>query len=327
MEVSTTFKWRIDQFFTVAARDDPKKCLKGPIFELRNGVTFYLQFEPTATANDASQYHCSLFLMPNDLAGNQSVILEYRLWVENSDGKKLERKPKAINYEFTDLDGYGYVEFLTHSKLYGPMSDFVKDDLILICCEIQIIEPLTKIIPPIEMKLHKKLYSFYKQGSAETCTLQVGNRTFNVSKGVLMSHSNVFDRMLQLTTNTIRIEDTSPTVMEYFIKYLYLGQLHNLADVAKELFILADKYEVENLREECIESLSANLNKGNIFDRLQLAFVYNDAELKQNVLEYICDKSSEGNFRYIVKTREWKTLLIEDEKMAGEISDAVLDKI
>jgi len=97
--------------------------------------------------------------------------------------------------------------------------------------------------------------------------------------------------MQEARENKVTLENVSPEIMEYFFEYLYLGKLNNLEDVAKDLFILADKYDVSRLKEECIESLSSNFTKDNILERLQLAFRYNYPDMKEAVLACVCDKT------------------------------------
>jgi hypothetical protein len=60
---------------------------------------------------------------------------------------------------------------------------------------------------------------------------------------------------------------------------------------------------------------------------LKLAFEHNNKELQKNLLNYVCDRKSKGNFRYILKTEEWKSLLCENEKLTDEIIDAVYEKM
>jgi len=306
--------------------------LEGPVFKLSNGTQFYLRFDPTSKKSDVSKEYCSLFLIPKDFVGFKSVKLEYRLWIENSFGENPEDYNEVISHTFDSLKGHGYHELVHHSHLYGPTANFVKDDVVILCCEVQAIKPSKRVLPQSEFDLREKLYSFYGRASSDNCTIQVGERIFNVSKSVLISRSNVFDCMFNSATkealeNKVTISDVGPETMECFIRYLYLGKLDNLKEMAKDLFYLADKYDVKDLKEECVESLSEGFNTDNVLERLQLAFKHNDEVLKQAILDYVCSKTSDGNFNYIMKTDEWTSLMLESKQLADEIVDAVFSKI
>jgi len=329
MEVSTAFRWRIEEFSITASRDDPNTILRGPVFKLSNGSQFLLQFDPTGKRD---KVYCSLYLFPINLIGYKSVTLKFCLWIENNTGEKLGHFNRVTSYTFGSSIGYGYPEFANHNDLYGPDATFVKDDVVFLCCEVQSVNPSKRVLSSSESDLREKLYSFYGYVSADSCIIQVGEKTFNVSKAILMWQSKVFERMFnsgmkESLENKVTIENISPTIMECFIKFLYLGKLDNLADLAKDLFILADKYEVKELREECINHLSSGFNKENSLERLQLAFMHNDEVIKQAVLAYVCDKESEGNFNYIMKTEDWKQFAIEYKELTDEITDAVFSKI
>jgi hypothetical protein len=329
MDVSTTFRWRIDQFSVTTSRDGPNTTLEGPVFKLSNGTLFFLHFDHT---NKKAKGNCSLFLVPKELVGYKSVMLKFRLWIENNVGEELRLFNEVLSYNFDSLLGFGYPKIAQHDKLYGPSAKFVKDDVVIFCCEIQSTTPSKRALSSSESNLRDKMYSFYGRGSSDSCIIQVEKRVFNVSKAILMSQSKVFENMFnsgmqEEHEGKMKIANVSPTIMECFIKYLYLGNLDNLADVAKDLFYLADKYEVKDLKEECVNHLSIGFNKENVFERLQLAFMHNEEVIKKAVLAYVCDKRSEGNFNYILKIDAWKQFAIENEQLTDEITDAVFSKI
>jgi len=333
MEISSTavtiFKWRIEKFSKTASRNDPTKELISPYFELNRDVKLLLVFHPTSIQPDGDKDYCSVYLYAKVVGKGKSVNLDYFLWLENIDGERLGQSTKATSHTFTDLpSGYGFSNFANNSKLYGREASFVKNDVVFVCCEIKSIPLLTEIPPPLESELRQKLYSFYEQSSIDNCTIQVGKRSFNGSKAILVAQSSVFDRMFmsgmqEARENKMAIENVSPEIMACFIEYLYLGKLNNLKDLAKDLFILADKYDVSRLKEECIESLLSSFTKDNILERLHLAFRYNNSDLKETVLAYVCDKTSDSNINYIMKTEAWTKLVIEDKQLADEITDAV----
>jgi len=333
MEISTLFKWRIDQFSRKASRDNlENKYLDSPALELSNGAQFSMEFDPVNQDEGGDNSYCSFFLNLKNLRGNKSVQLNYRLWIENNVGERLGGFNEVISHTFDESSkSYGYSEFLHNSLLYGSTATFVKDDTVFICCDVKVSRSLKRKLSSSESNLREKLYSFYEDDTAEHCILHVPKKKFKVSKAVLIAQSEVFEKMFATDTkekqeNEVIITDATPEIMEQFIRYLYLQKIEDLDAISQDLFILADKYAVEPLKKDCVESMSKTFSKKNALERLKLAFAHNDSDLKEHILAYVCDKSSEGRFRDIVKTEEWANLAVKNKQLVNEISDAIFDK-
>lgn len=64
-----------------------------------------------------------------------------------------------------------------------------------------------------------------------------------------------------------------------------------------------------------------------MFDRLKLAYLYNDSELKEATLNYIMKKSNAFNYKVLLNSPQWFEFCGKNPKLAGEISNAILNKI
>jgi hypothetical protein len=67
-----------------------------------------------------------------------------------------------------------------------------------------------------------------------------------------MAHSTVFNRMLQANmdeskNSTIKLDDANTDAIKSFVKFLHLGEVTDLDKLSRELFVLADKYDVQQL--------------------------------------------------------------------------------
>lgn len=152
---------------------------------------------------------------------------------------------------------------------------------------------------------------------------------FEIKKHLLAEQSRVFDRMFQLNveenhTGIIKMVDFEPKTMEDFIRYVHLGYLDNDgANSAGQLFVLADKYMIDKLKKECASILKKGINRENILDRLRTAFMCNAEELKNCLLEYSVNKSSEGNHKWMTETDEWFDFAYTDRTIARDIMKAI----
>jgi hypothetical protein len=175
-----------------------------------------------------------------------------------------------------------------------------------------------------------------------------------VSKSILMAHSDVFDRMLQANmdeskSGIINFENTSIDTVKAFVKFVHLGEVTDLDKPDRELFVLADKYDVRQLAVStrflgfieflflctplttnkfkglCAEIIAKSLTKDNAFDYLELVFMHANQALKNYLLDFVTIHNGPGNFRQILKSVKWSNLQTEIAKVAEEIMDAVFD--
>ena len=85
--------------------------------------------------------------------------------------------------------------------------------------------------------------------------LLVGKESLGAHRSLLSARSPVFAAMFasgmkEAATGQVRIEDVDPATFKQFLKFLYTGTFETSA-MDKELFIIADKYQVETLMELC----------------------------------------------------------------------------
>jgi len=93
--------------------------------------------------------------------------------------------------------------------------------------------------------------------------------TFGAHRSLLSPHSPVFTAMFtcgmkEAESGQIRIEDIDPITFKHFLKFLYTGMFEP-STIDKELFTVADKYQVETLIELC-RPAGQMADLGNIID-------------------------------------------------------------
>jgi speckle-type POZ protein len=59
--------------------------------------------------------------------------------------------------------------------------------------------------------------------------------------------------------------------MKEVLRFIYCNEVENLDEVAGELIVAADKYQLEELKPICIESLLPKLNDKNVCKLLMLS--------------------------------------------------------
>ena len=96
--------------------------------------------------------------------------------------------------------------------------------------------------------------------------------------------------------NSMEIQDFSEKTVEDFLKFIY-GENLDKSSFTKELLLIAEKYDVKKLLEDCANTLAKSLNSKNVFEILKAAFLANQTDLLtksrnfmyKNPSTFVCD--------------------------------------
>lgn len=128
-----------------------------------------------------------------------------------------------------------------------------------------------------------------------TIKLVSSDKIIRVHLAVLAARSPMFEYMFaqdskENNMSVINISDMSPEVCQAFIDYLYDNiDDEELANHSFELLVAAEKYGVNDLREECEKSLQEDINRKNILERLHAAYFYQLPYLKISCAQYLVE--------------------------------------
>ena len=108
-------------------------------------------------------------------------------------------------------------------------------------------------------------------------------------------------------TRTVNIEDIDSRVFRKLLRFLYTGSSgfskQDPSDVLQALFLAADKYQVDALREICEECLIHQLAIENVLHRLVWAHLYGAEKLKETAVTHIVKQRKE-----VWQLKEWVEL-------------------
>jgi len=93
--------------------------------------------------------------------------------------------------------------------------------------------------------------------------------------------------MVEATLNSVEILDFDEDIVDGMLEYMYTAQVESLADKAPDLLQIAEKYDLQGLKEECEHQIAENLTVENAADVLVMAHLYNASILKPKVIDFI----------------------------------------
>ena len=108
-------------------------------------------------------------------------------------------------------------------------------------------------------------------------------------------------------TRTVNIEDIDSPVFRKLLQFLYTGSSgsskQDPSDELQALFLAADKYQVDALKDICEQFLIHQLAIDNVLHLLVWAHLYGAEKLKETAVKYIVEERSQ-----VWKLKEWAEL-------------------
>ncbi|KAK3428227.1 hypothetical protein EUGRSUZ_E00983 [Eucalyptus grandis] len=145
-------------------------------------------------------------------------------------------------------------------------------------------------------------------------------------RAVLANRSPVFEAMLknemeESRSGTIKISDVSYDALQAFVNYLYSAEALLDEQMACELLVLAEKYQVKHLKAYCEKFLVSKLNWDNSIVNYAFAHQHNAKLLLEAALSLILD-----NMDKLRKRQEYSEFIEKHPTLVVEILEACLKK-
>ena len=125
-------------------------------------------------------------------------------------------------------------------------------------------------------------------------TFEIGGNKLPAHSLIVGASSPVLAAMFQSDfkenrTKIVKMEDTTVEVFQQFLNYLYTNEVPEMRKkgIAAGLFELADKYEVDSLKEESAIFLAEQLNVENAVETLIAAHLHSSERLLQKTLSFM----------------------------------------
>lgn len=124
-------------------------------------------------------------------------------------------------------------------------------------------------------------------------TIKTNDKEIKCHKFVLL-RSDVFGAMLnsgmmETQEGIIEITDIDHNVLEELIRYLYCDEIPEINEMALDLMMAGDKYQIKDLVDSCAKHLMTHLTLENFSDVLITADLLNMKELKDVTIKFIND--------------------------------------
>lgn len=155
-------------------------------------------------------------------------------------------------------------------------------------------------------------------------TIRVEDKEFKAHRSILRVRTPVFYGMFENQmydiTGVVDILDYDAIAFCEFLRYSYSGRVANCSpNTMCSLHQIADKYEVDDLKEYCLEYIKSNLCVGIFYDALVLAMQHDDAEFMDIAMKFLSENTAE-----IKNTKKWQIFEYQNPSESDEITQEAL---
>ncbi|KAI6241409.1 hypothetical protein M3Y99_00368900 [Aphelenchoides fujianensis] len=246
-----------------------------------------------------------------------------RFFLKNNEGKDIELRQHP-NPSHSD-----FVSYIKRDILFPQISPA---DSITVFVEIDVaVETITTTADDhllsrqkceCERPLGDDYLRLLKDSIHTDFTIRVGlGLEIRVHKAILAARSPVFAAMLnhkdtdEARSGILNIKDVDFPVVKEMMHFIYAGRCSpDMPEMASDLLIAADKYRLEDLKNDCEKILIQNLNLAESCNVLILADTFNAEKLKQRALQLILQHSAE-----VTSTPGWEVLLKDHSHLVTDI--------
>ena len=152
-------------------------------------------------------------------------------------------------------------------------------------------------------------------------------KIFHCHKAILSTRVDFFRAMFQAEmvenrTNKVTIKDMSSEVAREMLQFIYMGTTNEnvLKEMAGELLVAADKYQLDVLKSICEDHLCASLQIDNAVENLVFGDLNQASKLRRMAMKVIA-----RNLVKVVKTEEYQNLFKHHPSLAAEIPMALVE--
>lgn len=141
----------------------------------------------------------------------------------------------------------------------------------------------------------KKFETFLNNQTHSDIDFQIGDEKYHAHKLILRTRSPVFDRMfshhmIETITGVVKIDDIEPAVFYQVLRFIYTNEFETTDnDKIFKILIVADKYDIDDLKSECENILANSLTIENFQRTITFADDLNADRLKKMCIVYLID--------------------------------------
>lgn len=222
------------------------------------------------------------------------------------------------------IKGLGYRQWMLKTEL--EKACYWENNFLTIVCKIDVklaeegavsskLLPFEQRLPSINQPpLSDSFARLFESEAFADVTFAIQGTKLKAHRPILAARSQYFNAMFskESAEPIIKISDCEPAIFKSILKYIYTNKIPaDIAAVAQNLLLAADRYGLGALARACEHHLCQNISMMTYVKTLKFADLYSRLQIKKHVVNFI-----QNNYREIVASDMWKKLENENIELA-----------
>ncbi|OXU30766.1 hypothetical protein TSAR_013232 [Trichomalopsis sarcophagae] len=282
------YTWVIENYKTIFHHyDQVVKSIGSPLITLYNrGDKYEFQIKIVPRQWIADTLHLSTSIETLSCPTDNQAMAHIRLWIVKNKGGEYDPQEHTIyiaqgkaclshdihHRKVTD-------NCLSNGSLTVQVQISFRDHVFLVVDDYAILNAAVSPLSNCKISILDEYEELLSSAKFSDITIVVGDEKFPAHRNILACRSPVFSgmfehEMLEKRKNVVAISDVEPEVMAEVLRFIYADKVNNIKELAVDLLIAADKYQLEALRLMCEEVLVKKLNIDNVVEILKIVDLY-----------------------------------------------------
>jgi len=331
-----TFVWEIPKFGSRTGFNGYYICSKeftiaGPGSK---STKWYGMIYPNGCASDNKDF-TSVYLVNNN---DEDAYVKCSMWTVDANKKRiLDSKQYMHMAEIKAKKMWGFEKFFNRSSEFAK---HVPNDTLTIVFDITVAEYVESFkqknypnkIEASSKKFHQDQMSqdlglLFRNNDFADVIITCRNKKFKCHRNILASRSPFFKAMFSSSVKeekygrvSVEMKNMDPQVLENLLQYIYTCEAVNIDSLAKELFLAAEEYQIEKLKELCEVKLCSNIDADNCIELLVFGDKYKASNLKTTALRFVGENMSD------IDVEECRKMLISNPSLLFELMNIKFPK-
>ncbi|GFY40905.1 hypothetical protein TNIN_473111 [Trichonephila inaurata madagascariensis] len=311
-----TYEWTISNFMNLVSsgKIGIPTCTQNLNLDVQSKSNVFTLILYTNGFNDRVKDYISLWLKKSS---SDEMLLQLTCEVLNATGKTIRKK--SIKERLSIESHLGWITFCRRSFLTDNANKILNNESLTLNCTLEIFEDRAILNAETEdddkqenktvSELAQNMEQLLQDNNFDDITFKVDREIYKAHKVILSARSRVFKTMFESTltmdSGEIEISDISGETVKEMLHFIYSGEVGHLpVKRAMELYYVADKYELDSLKNICARVMVGNVRTDNVIDILLLSHRHSNHDLEHVCITFIAKNASE-----IQDKDEWVDLM------------------
>ncbi|KAH9363374.1 hypothetical protein HPB48_006480 [Haemaphysalis longicornis] len=294
--------------------------------ESEDDMKWRIIVKPNGGDHNSKEY-VSVYL---ELLFSEEAVLraKFKFSILNANWEQTRYTVKAPRVSFVEANTWAILKFIRLDELLDNAEELLPDDTFTLYCEVLVFAVVDTFsarssinIP--DSQLSTDLSRLFGSEDFSDVAINANGVSYCAHRNILAVRCPELVSFVSSQQDTrddclVEVKDVNPDVLQEMLQFIYTGEASDISDVAKELFIVARRFNLERLVSLCEQTLLSKLSVQTAAQTLVFAERHRVSRLKKCAIGFI-----RAHFEGVTVTSGWKEMLIEAPQLVREVCQAL----